>query len=252
MYIMMCSAYKLNKQGDNIQLWLTPFPIWNQLVVSCPVLTVASSPAYRFLRRQISWPGTPISLRIFHSYVIHTVKDFGIVNKAEIDVSLELSCFFDDSADVGNLISDSSAFSKTSLNIWKFTVHILLKPGLENFKHYFTSMWDECNCVVVWAFFGIAFLWDLNENWPFPVLWPLLSFPNFLAYWVQHIKKKNRHYLTNKGPSRQTYGFSRSHIWMWKFDYKENWALKNWCFWTGVGEDSSESLELKGHQTSQS
>ena len=109
--------------------------------------------------------------------VIHTVKGFGIVNKAEIDVFLELSCFFHDPVDVGNLISGSSAFPKTSLNTWKFTVHILLKPGLENFEHYFTSVWDERNCVVVWAFFGIAFLWDWNENWPFPDLWPLLSFP---------------------------------------------------------------------------
>ena len=72
--------------------------------------------------------------------VIHTVKDFGVVNKAEIDVFLELSCFFDDPTDVGNLISDPSAFSKSSLNIWKFIVHVLLKPGLENFEHYFTSM----------------------------------------------------------------------------------------------------------------
>ena len=72
--------------------------------------------------------------------VIHIVKDFGIVNKAEIDIFLGLSCFFDDPVDVGNLISGSSAFSKTSLNIWKFTVHVLLKPGLENFEHYFTSM----------------------------------------------------------------------------------------------------------------
>ena len=118
--------------------------------------------------------------------VIHTVKGFGIVNKAEIDVFLELSCFFHDPAYVGNLISGSSAFSKTSLNIWKFTVHVLLKPGLENFEHCFTSVWDECNCVVVRTFFGIAFLWDWNENWCFPVLWPLLSFPNLLAYWVQH------------------------------------------------------------------
>ena len=72
--------------------------------------------------------------------VILTVKCFGIVNKAELDVFLELSCFFDDPADVGNLISGSSAFSKTSLNIWKFLVHILLKPGLENFEYYFASM----------------------------------------------------------------------------------------------------------------
>jgi len=72
--------------------------------------------------------------------VIHTVKGFGIVNKAEVDVSLELSHFFNDPMDVGNLISGSSAFSKSSLNIWKFMVHILLKPGLENFKHYFASM----------------------------------------------------------------------------------------------------------------
>ena len=72
--------------------------------------------------------------------VIHTVKVFGIVNKAEIDIFLELSCFFDDPADVGDLISGSSAFSKTSLNICKFTVHVLLKPGLENFEHYFTSV----------------------------------------------------------------------------------------------------------------
>ena len=98
----------------------------------------------------------------------------------------EIMCFFDDPADVGNLISGSSAFSKTRLNIWKFMVRVLLKPGLENFEHYFTSVWDECNCAVVWAFFGIAFLWDWNENWPFPVLWPLLSFPNLLACWMQH------------------------------------------------------------------
>ena len=76
--------------------------------------------------------------------------------------------------------------TKDWFKIRKFTIHVLLKLSLEIFKHYFTSMWDECNCAVVWAFFGIAFLWEWNENWPFPVLWLLLSFPNFLAYWVQH------------------------------------------------------------------
>ena len=85
-----------------------------------------------------------------------------------------------------NLIFGSSALFKSSLSIWKFLFHILLKRGLENFEHYFSSMWDECKCAVVLTFFGIAFLWDWNENWPFPVLWPLLSFPNLLAYWVQH------------------------------------------------------------------
>ena len=81
--------------------------------------------------------------------VIHTVKGFGIVNEAEIDTFLELSCFFGDATDVGNLISGSAAFSISSLNIRKFTGRILLKSGLENFDHYFVIMWDEYNCVVI-------------------------------------------------------------------------------------------------------
>ena len=162
-FLMMYSAYKLNKQGDNIQPWYTPFLTWNQSV-SCSVLTVASWPEYRFLRWQVRWSGIHISWRIFQFVVIHTVEGFDVVNKAE--VFLELSCFFDDPVDVGNLISVSPAFSKSSLNIWKFSVHVLFKPGLENFEHYFASMWDKCDCVVVWPFFGIAFLWDCNENWP--------------------------------------------------------------------------------------
>ena len=104
-----------------MQPWHTLFPVWNQSVVPCPVLTVASSPAYRFLRRQVRWSGIPISLRNFQFVVIHTVKHFGIVNKIEVDVFLELSCFSYDQMDVGNLLSGSSAFSKSSLNIWKFT-----------------------------------------------------------------------------------------------------------------------------------
>ena len=87
-------------------------------------------------------------LKNFPQFVmIHTVKGFGIVKEA--DVFLDLSCFFDDPTDAGNLISGSAAFSKANLNIWKFMVHILLKPRLENFEHYFSSMWDECNSAVV-------------------------------------------------------------------------------------------------------
>ena len=112
-FYIIYSAYKLNKQGDNIQPWHTPFPIWNQSIVPCLVLTVVSWPAYRFLRRQVRWSGIPISWRIFEYVVIDTVKGFSVVNEAEVDVFLELSCFFNDPVDVGNLISGFSAFSKT-------------------------------------------------------------------------------------------------------------------------------------------
>ena len=100
--------------------------------------------------------------------VIHTVKGFGIVNKAEVDVFLELCWFFYDLTDISNLIFGYSSFSKSSLNIWEFSVHIVLKPGLEHFEHCFARVLNECNCAVAWAFFGITLLWDWNENWPFP------------------------------------------------------------------------------------
>ena len=112
-------------------------------------------------------------------------KGFSIVNKSRFFFYNSLA-FSMIPMDVGNLISCSSAFSKSILYICKFSVHILLKPHLGNFKYYFASVWNECSCVVVWTFFGLTLLWVWNENWPFPVLWPLLSFPNLLAYWVQH------------------------------------------------------------------
>ena len=117
--------------------------------------------------------------------VIHTVKGFGIVNKAETDIFLELSCFFDYPADVGNLISGSSAFSKTSLNIWKFTVQVLLKPGLENFENYLLA----CKIVQLWG--SLSILWhclSLGLEWKltFSSPWPLMSFPDSLTYWVQY------------------------------------------------------------------
>jgi len=116
--------------------------------------------------------------------VMHTVKGFDIVNKAEIDVFLELLCFFHEPVDAGNLISGSSAFSKTSLNIWKFMCFWSLAWRILSITLLACEM--STNCAVVWAFFGIAFLLDWNENWPFPILWPLLSFPNLLAFWAQH------------------------------------------------------------------
>ena len=124
-FLLIYSAYKLNEQGDNMQPWCTLLLTWNQSVIPCPVLTVASWLTYRFLRRQVRWSGIPISWRIFQFVVIYTVKGFAIVNK-EVDVFLQLYCFFSDPMDAGNLIPGSCAFSKlSSLNIWKFTVHVL-------------------------------------------------------------------------------------------------------------------------------
>ena len=141
-FCMIYSAYKLNKQGDNQ---------YTALTYSCPsfepvTCSMSSSNCCFLTCVQISQEASQV---VWYSHffknfpqfvVIHTVKGFGIINKAEIDVFLELSYFFNDPMDVGNLISGSSAFSKSSLNIWNFSVHILLKPGLENFEHYFVSM----------------------------------------------------------------------------------------------------------------
>ena len=143
------------------QPWRTPSPIWNQSVVPCPVWTVASWPAYSFLKRQVRWSGIPISWRIFQFVVI-------------CSVFLKFFCFSYDPKDVKNLISGSSAFSKSSLNIWKFLVHVLLKPSLENFDHDVTNLWNECKFAVVWTNFGIALLW-IGMNNDLLQLWPLLS-----------------------------------------------------------------------------
>ena len=149
-------------------------------MVPCLVLTVASWSAYRFLRRQVRWSGIPISWRIFQFVLIHTVKGFCIVNEWEVDVFLEFSHFSYGPMDVGNLISGSSAFSKSSLYNWKFLVHVLLKPSLKDFKLDPDSMWDECTCVVVWAFFGIALfgigmktdlLQSCGHCWVFQICW---------------------------------------------------------------------------------
>jgi len=113
--------------------------IWNQFVVPCPVLTVTSSPAYKFLRRQV-WRSGISALEEFFRIFCDPHKDFSLVKEAEVDIFLDFFCFLYDLVDVGNLISSSSAFSKSSLKIWKFTIHILLKPASENFEHYTASM----------------------------------------------------------------------------------------------------------------
>ena len=127
-FCMMYSAYKLNKQGDNTQPWHSPFPIWNQSVpcpVNCCFLTCIqiSQEVHK-----VVWY-SQLFKYFLQFVVVYTDKRFGIINK--LDIFLEFSCFFYDPTDVCNFISGSSAFSKTSLNIWKFTVHIVLKSGLE-------------------------------------------------------------------------------------------------------------------------
>ena len=118
-------------------------------------------------------------LRNFLQFVvIHTVEGFSIVKKA-VDAFLEFPCFFYDQTYVGNLIPGSSAFSKFSLYIWKSSIHVLLKLILKDFKHNLAGIWNDCNCTVIWTFFGIAFLWYWNKNWPSP----------FLIYLTKHIKE---------------------------------------------------------------
>ena len=123
--------------------------------------------------------------QVFHSPLSLTSRGslvslclgFSEVSKAKVDVFLEFPCFLHDPMNVSNLISSFSAFSKPSLYICKFSVHILLKASLKDFQHNLASAWNECNCMVMWTLFSIVFPWDWNENWSFLVLWPLLSFP---------------------------------------------------------------------------
>ena len=137
--------------------------------------SVSSCPAYRFLRRQVRWFGIPISLRMFQFVVIDAIKGFSIVSEAEVDVFPKFSCFFYDPTDVGNLISGSTAFSKSSWYFWKFSVHVLLNlkfNSLKYFENYFASLWNEHNLWEVWTFLGIDFFlamkWKLTFSSPVP------------------------------------------------------------------------------------
>ena len=137
-YCMMYPAFKLNKQGDNIQPWRTPFPIWNLSVLPCSVLTVASWPAYRFLKRQVRSYSIPISFRIFQFIVIHTVNDFDIVNKAEIGVFLESLAFL---------------MIQRVLAVWSLVSLSFLNPGWASERSWFTYCWS-----LTWRILSITLL----------------------------------------------------------------------------------------------
>ena len=180
----MYSAYKLNYQDYNVQPWCTPFPNWNQSVVPCKVLILASWPTYWFLRRPVRWSVIPNSLRIFHSLLWSTQSKV-------IAKSMKQNQIF---------FFNSLAFSMIQwmLEIWCLVPLLFLNPAWTSGSCWFTYCWSllwrilsmtllACEMYAgVWTFFGIALLWDWDEHRPFLVLWPLLSFPNLLAYWVQH------------------------------------------------------------------
>ena len=130
-------------------IYTCSIPIWNQFMVPCPFVTVASWPVYRFLRRKVVWYS--YLLKNFpQSVVIHTIKGFSIVNEAEVDIFLELPCFLQKMLALWSLVSlplwNPPCF-------WKFTVHVLLKPSLKDFEHNLVSMWNDSNCMVLWTFF---------------------------------------------------------------------------------------------------
>ena len=198
----MYCAYKLNKQGEGIQPWHTPFPIWNQCVVACPVLTVASWPEYRFCRRQVRWSGIPISWRIFQFVVIHAVKSFSIVNEAEINVLLELSCFFYDSMDVDNLISGSSAFSKSSFSSVQSFSHVRL----------FVTPWNAVRQASLsiansWRFLKLMSIKSVMPSNHLILCRPLLLLPSI----VPSIRVfSNKSVLCNRWPKYWSFSFSIS------------------------------------------
>ena len=151
--------------------------------------------------------------------MIHTVKGFGIVNKAEVYVFLEISCFFDDPMDIGNLIYGSSAISKSSLDIWKVR-------SIRS-HHFMVNRWGNNGNSE-----KLYFLQLQNHCWWWLQSWNLKTFAPWKKSYDQprqHIKKQ-RGYFADKGPSSQSYDFSSSHVWMWELDHKESWALKNCGF----------------------
>ena len=182
-----------------------------------------------------------ILLKNFPQFVvIHTVKGFGVVNKAEVNYFPQLSWFFNDPMDVGNLTSGYSAFSKSSLYIWNFMVHILLKPGLENFDHYFANVWDECNCAVVWTLFGIAFfgvtdiLYIKKKPEHLQISWSERahdgSQPWSKAIWQWNTELRRRLKMRlNHSPSHGPYVFSHSTLEFFFFFFLSEYIVDSQC-----------------------
>ena len=183
---MMYSACKLNKQDDNIQPWCTLFPILNHSVVPCLVLTVVSWPEVSQEAGQVIWY-SHFFKKFPQFVVIHIVKGFIIVNEAEVDVFVEFSCFFYDPVNAGNLISGSSAFSKSVLYISMLLVYVLLKTSLKDTEHYLGKhvRWVQlCGSLnILWHCLSLWLEWKLTFFSP----WPLVTFPNLLAYYMNSI-----------------------------------------------------------------
>ena len=187
-FLMMCSAYRLNKQEDNKTT--LSYSFLNLEPISCSI----QGSNYCFFT--LTWISQEAGKMVWYSdllksfsefVMIHIFKSFSVVDETEVDVFPEVPWFLYEPVNVGNLISGSSTFPKPNLDIWKFLVHIMLKSSIQNFKHELISIGDECNCPVVWTFFITTLLGNWNEDWPFPVLWPLLGLPDLLTYWVQHL-----------------------------------------------------------------
>ena len=177
---MTYSTYQLNKQGDNIQPWCTPFPNLEPVCCSMSNINYCFLTCIQVLQETGRWSGLPISKNFPQFLVIHTVKGFGVVHETEVGVFLEFSCFFYDPIDVGNRSLVPLPFLNPAWTSGSSGSQVVLKPCLENFEHYSATMWNECSCVVIWTFFGIALLWGWNEiPKTFPILVSTAEFSRF-------------------------------------------------------------------------
>jgi len=171
--LMVYSVYRLNKQGDSRQPCSTLSRSWTTQLFHIEFCCFLTCIQVSQETGKMGWY-SHLSKSFLQFIMIHRVKGFSIIDEIEVDVLLKFPCFLYNPAKVGNLMSSYSSFSKPSLDIWGFLVCIILKSSMQDFKHELTSMGDEGNCPKVSTFFGTTFLENWDEDWPFPVLWPLL------------------------------------------------------------------------------